>query len=72
MLLAGVKLFLKCFLAVLGPPQREEESKRREEGSNEIKTEGRANERDLVRKQNGLFSGCKMNRNGDDQKDIPL
>lgn len=72
MLLAGVKLFLKCCSAVMGPPQRGEESKRREEGSNEIKTKGRTNERDLVRKQNGLFSGCKMNRNGDDQKEIPL
>ncbi len=33
-LLAGAKLFLKYFSAVMGPPQREAESKRREEGSN--------------------------------------
>lgn len=72
MLLAGVKLFLKCCSAVMGPPQRETESKIREKGSNKIKTDGRTNKRDVVRKQNGLFSGCKMNRNGDDQKDIPL
>lgn len=52
MLLAGVKLFMKCCLAVMG-------QQRQKEVSNEIKTEGRT--KDLVRKENGLFSGCKMN-----------